>query len=92
MSYFNDIKEDNFEKTTVSYDDMIKEIKFFLPDICKIGRKDNLISLGLDSMKVMRILNKWRKKGHKVKFSELMESPVPEKWFELLVRLIPDTL
>lgn len=86
MSYFNDIKEENFEKIIVSYDDMIKEIEFFLPDICKIGRKDNLISLGLDSMKVMRILNKWRKKGHKVKFSELMESPVPEKWFELLVR------
>jgi yersiniabactin nonribosomal peptide synthetase len=46
--------------------------------------RDNLISLGLDSLKIMRLVGAWRKEGLKVSFSELIASPRLADWVEIL--------
>ncbi|MEH0020164.1 MAG: amino acid adenylation domain-containing protein [Desulfobacter sp.] len=48
------------------------------------GDKDNLLSLGLDSLKIMRLVSLWRKQGFKVTFAELMEAPRLTDWLTLL--------
>ncbi|MBI9090212.1 MAG: amino acid adenylation domain-containing protein [Desulfobacterium sp.] len=46
---------------------------------------DNLIELGLDSLKIMRLVNRWRKAGSSVTFVELIEKPRLRDWVALLV-------
>ncbi|MGO1056202.1 non-ribosomal peptide synthetase [Crossiella sp. CA198] len=51
---------------------------------------DNLIELGLDSIRLMRLAGQWRKRGIEVTFAELAERPSLGEWFELLSgRLAP---
>ncbi|MBP2473242.1 mycobactin phenyloxazoline synthetase [Crossiella equi] len=45
---------------------------------------DNLIELGLDSIRLMRLAGQWRKRGIEVTFAELAERPSIGEWFELL--------
>ncbi|MCP4119512.1 MAG: amino acid adenylation domain-containing protein [Desulfobacteraceae bacterium] len=45
---------------------------------------DNLIELGLDSLKIMRLVNKWRKAGSSVTFAELIEKPRLRDWVAIL--------
>lgn len=49
-----------------------------------IQDSDNLISLGLDSLKIMRLANKWRKAGVSINFATLLESPTLADWATLL--------
>lgn len=44
----------------------------------------NLLELGLDSLKIMRIVNKLRRQGQKVTFAKFMEIPTLGKWVSLL--------
>ncbi|WHT21776.1 amino acid adenylation domain-containing protein [Crossiella sp. CA-258035] len=51
---------------------------------------DNLIELGLDSIRLMRLAGQWRKRGIEVTFAELAERPSLGEWFDLLSeRLAP---
>ena len=45
---------------------------------------DNLVGLGLDSLKIMRLVSRWRKAGVKVTFAEMMAEPVLQRWMEIL--------
>lgn len=45
---------------------------------------DNLLELGLDSLQIMRLINKWRKKGIRVQFGDLIENPTFKNWWELI--------
>ena len=45
---------------------------------------DNLIQLGLDSLKIMHLVNLFRREGHPVTFAQLIESPFLDTWCELL--------
>lgn len=45
---------------------------------------DNLVGLGLDSLKIMRLVSRWRKAGVKVTFAEMMAEPALGRWMELL--------
>ncbi|MGL4305646.1 MAG: amino acid adenylation domain-containing protein [Mycobacteriaceae bacterium] len=44
----------------------------------------NLIQLGLDSMRIMRLAGNWRKQGSEVNFALLADSPTIHQWQELL--------
>ena len=45
---------------------------------------DNLVGFGLDSLKIMRLVSRWRKAGVKVTFAEMMAEPVLQRWMEIL--------
>lgn len=49
-----------------------------------IGYDDDLVGLGMHSMKLMRLAGRWRKQGHEVRSSELALSPTISAWAELL--------
>lgn len=60
-----------------------------LPVPTEFKDDDDLISLGLDSLKVMNLVGTWRKSGKSVRFSQLMEKPTLEAWWSLLSSLQP---
>ncbi|MFI2238486.1 amino acid adenylation domain-containing protein [Streptomyces chrestomyceticus] len=45
---------------------------------------DNLISLGLNSIKTMQLVTRWRRQGTAVTFAELMTGPNLDAWWRLL--------
>ncbi|NKY89553.1 non-ribosomal peptide synthetase [Nocardia veterana] len=49
-----------------------------------IGDHDDLVGLGMHSMKLMRLAGRWRKQGHEIRSSELALSPTIAAWAELL--------
>lgn len=50
----------------------------------EIGYDDDLVGLGMHSMKLMRLAGRWRKQGHEVRSSELALAPTISAWAELL--------
>lgn len=46
-----------------------------------IGYDDNLIDLGLDSMRLMNLLLLWQEKGLDLEFSELAEGFTIDAWW-----------
>ena len=44
----------------------------------------NLLELGLSSIKIMRLVNQWRKQGIRVSFGALMEEPMLDRWWMLM--------
>ncbi|MFE9582070.1 amino acid adenylation domain-containing protein [Nocardia sp. NPDC006044] len=49
-----------------------------------VGYDDDLVSLGMHSMKLMHLAAKWRKQGYDVRSSTLALSPTIAAWAELL--------
>ncbi|SNT49294.1 non-ribosomal peptide synthetase [Rhodococcoides kyotonense] len=45
---------------------------------------DNLVELGMHSLKLMKVAGRWRKLGHQVNYSELVLAPTVEAWAALL--------
>ncbi|MCW3815840.1 condensation domain-containing protein, partial [Micromonospora sp. DR5-3] len=52
----------------------------------EIGLEDDLIELGMDSIRAMDLVNAWRERGLEVSFADLMERPVLGDWARLLAR------
>ncbi|QKW35965.1 amino acid adenylation domain-containing protein [Actinomadura sp. NAK00032] len=48
------------------------------------GADDNLIELGMDSIRLMRLTGRLRRRGIEVRFAELAERPTLAGWWELL--------
>lgn len=44
----------------------------------------NLISLGFDSLRMMRAAGIWRKTGHDVSFADLLAHPTPRDWARII--------
>ncbi|TNJ61567.1 isochorismatase [Paenibacillus hemerocallicola] len=49
-----------------------------------IGESDNLIDRGLDSVRLMSLVERWRRFGAEVAFVELAERPTLKDWWKLL--------
>ncbi|MEU4804688.1 phosphopantetheine-binding protein [Actinosynnema sp. NPDC023587] len=52
----------------------------------EIADDDNLLDHGLDSVRVMSLVESWRADGASVAFVDLAETPTVEAWTELLTR------
>ncbi|WP_459549284.1 non-ribosomal peptide synthetase [Nocardia sp. X0981] len=44
----------------------------------------DLIQLGLDSIRTMKLAGRWRKSGHDINFAELVAAPTVADWYRLL--------
>lgn len=49
-----------------------------------IGMQDNLLDLGLDSIRLMSLVERWRRAGMTVEFVELAEQPTLAAWVQIL--------
>ncbi len=69
---------------SLGYDAVRRQIQSMLPGAVEFADEQNLIELGLNSLQMMRMVNKWRKEGAKVTFAELIASPRLGDWWALL--------
>ncbi|GAA4432483.1 alpha/beta fold hydrolase [Actinokineospora soli] len=53
-------------------------------DVDSVGAQDNLLLLGVDSIKLMALAGQWQRLGVEVPFLELAEDPTAEGWARLL--------
>ncbi len=60
----------------------VADVLGFEPDELDDG--DDLAELGLDSIRVMKLVNDWREAGYEVSFAQLAERPTLEQWQALL--------
>jgi yersiniabactin nonribosomal peptide synthetase len=60
------------------------KIQTLLPTPVALAESDNLLEFGLDSLKIMRLANEWRRAGAPVTFARLMERPCLRDWLALL--------
>src|SRR3954454_20946044 len=49
-----------------------------------VADTDDLIQLGLNSIRMMALAGGWRKRGAGITFAELAANPTVESWYELL--------
>lgn len=54
----------------------------------EIGDHDNLMDLGLDSIRAMALATRWREAGADVEFSELAAQPQLAHWWTLVERAL----
>ncbi|MXP22000.1 amino acid adenylation domain-containing protein [Gordonia sp. HNM0687] len=55
----------------------------------EIGDDADLISLGLDSIRMMKIAGGWRKRGHRLNFAQLAAEPTVDAWARMLETTAP---
>ncbi len=60
-------------------------------EIDEVDLNENLIYLGLDSIRAMALIEKWRKAGVKINFSELVKEVTLTQWWSVLEPLILET-
>lgn len=53
-------------------------------DVATVGADDNLLMLGVDSIKLMGLASRWQRHGVEVPFVELAENPTAAHWSKLL--------
>lgn len=58
-------------------------------DADEIGDDADLIELGLDSIRMMKIAGRWRKRGHRLNFAQLAASPTVDAWATMLAATAP---
>lgn len=49
----------------------------------EIGDDDSLIDLGLDSIRAMTLVTRWRDRGIAIDFAQLAEQPTLAHWWDL---------
>ncbi|SFI79196.1 MULTISPECIES: isochorismatase family protein [unclassified Bacillus (in: firmicutes)] len=49
-----------------------------------IGEDEDLLNRGMDSVRIMNLVEKWRQMGVEVTFADLAERPTISEWFNLL--------
>lgn len=62
--------------------EQIAELLFVEPD--ELGFDEDLVEAGLDSIRVMTLIERWQQDGHKIGFPDLVEKPTISAWAELL--------
>ncbi|WLW50146.1 non-ribosomal peptide synthetase [Streptomyces sp. YU58] len=55
----------------------------------EVPETDDLISQGLDSIRIMALVGRWRSVGIEVDYSELAKEPTVEAWTHLLAQRLP---
>lgn len=58
----------------------------------EVSEGENLFESGLDSIRLLTLLEKWREAGVVVSFVELAEQPTLERWSRLLTARQPVVL
>lgn len=57
-------------------------------DSAEIGDDDNLMDLGLDSMRAMNLMLLWQERGVELDFSQMATRPTLAGWWQLARRRI----
>ena len=68
----------------ISFDELKKLIVSNIEGADDVSGDQNLIELGLNSLKIMRFAAKWKKQGINVTFSQLMKDPCLDSWYKLI--------
>ncbi|GAB90336.1 non-ribosomal peptide synthetase [Gordonia rhizosphera] len=55
----------------------------------EIDDHDNLIAMGLDSIRMMKIAGEWRRRGHQLTFADLAAEPTVGAWVAMLAATEP---
>lgn len=58
----------------------------------EVDGQENLFESGLDSIRLLTLLERWREHGVSVSFVELAEQPTLESWLTLLTSRLPAAL
>lgn len=58
-------------------------------DVEEVDPEENLLYLGLDSIRVMTLIDQWRAQGIDITLAELAESTTLNEWYEILVGKAP---
>ena len=65
--------------------ELLREVTDLLgPEATELSESDSLIEWGLDSIQLMQVANRWRRRGIKVGFAQLAKRPTLAGWRELL--------
>ncbi|MFI9814177.1 non-ribosomal peptide synthetase [Saccharothrix variisporea] len=65
--------------------ELLREVTDLLgPEAAGLSEQDSLIEWGLDSIQLMQVANKWRRRGIKVPFALLAKRPTLAGWREIL--------
>ncbi|MBR7797612.1 isochorismatase family protein [Agaribacter marinus] len=75
-----------------SFSDMKIQIANLLdihPD--DIANRDNLLDIGLDSIRMMSLVEEWRQQGIEVNFMKLVERPTLHDWWEMITGIPQNT-
>lgn len=68
----------------MEYIELKEQIKAKLAIPQEFDGQRNLLELGLSSLKIMRLVNQWRKQGIRVPYGALMENPTLDGWWALI--------
>lgn len=70
--------------TALTLDTMRADIARIIgEDPSEIGDHDSLIDLGLDSIRVMALIQRWGEQGVKLDFARLAEKPTLAHWWSV---------
>ncbi|MER7081971.1 Aryl carrier domain-containing protein [Saccharopolyspora kobensis] len=58
-------------------------------DPAELTDEENLIDWGLDSVRIMTLVEKWRRLGVQITFADLAERPTLAEWWAVLEPKLP---
>ncbi|WP_456296014.1 isochorismatase [Vibrio sp. AK197] len=77
--------EMNSDQTQLSLEVMRQDVAAILElDLEDVEADENLLFLGLDSIRAMTLLEKWKAKGANISFAQMMESVTLAEWWRLI--------
>ncbi|SFM64913.1 bifunctional isochorismate lyase / aryl carrier protein [Saccharopolyspora antimicrobica] len=59
-------------------------------DPAELTDEENLIDWGLDSVRIMTLVEKWRRLGVQITFADLAERPTLAEWWTVLEPKLPE--
>jgi len=65
------------------------DVAELLQEAASIGDDENLLERGLDSIRIMSLVERWRRTGAEISFVELAERPTLTDWYSLLSSAAP---
>lgn len=66
-------------------EELLSEVTALLgAEAASLSDQDSLIEFGLDSIQLMQVAGKWRRRGVKVSFAELAKRPILAEWRQIL--------
>ncbi len=85
MSELNSAISPEGNKEQLSLESMRKDVAnaMVLP-LDDVLADDNLMDLGLDSIRMMALVGKWQKQGTSIRFAELAEAATLEEWWGMI--------